>query len=122
MAAAAGVLRADGRRFFGAGRRESGVRMIIRLIVLALSGYGAWKLYEQYGDRLPAMRGSFDEFSNRTASAAKDAADRVGSAADDATSAIRDSASDISAAARDAQEDMTRTLRDTPSPSSRGSY
>jgi hypothetical protein len=98
------------------------VRMIIRLVVLALSAYGAWKLYEQYGDRIPAMRGSFDEFSDRTASATKDAADRVGSAADDASSAIRDSASDIGAAARDAQESITRTLRDTPTATSRGSY
>jgi hypothetical protein len=98
------------------------VRMIIRLVVLALSAYGAWKLYEQYGDRIPAMRGSFDEFSDRTVSATKDAADRVGSAADDASRAIRDSASDIGAAAQDAQESITRTLRDTPTATSRGSY
>ena len=98
------------------------MKMIIRLVVLALAGFGAWKLYEQYGDRIPAMRGSFDEFSDRTASAAKDAADRVGYAADDATNPLRDSASDIGAAARDAQESMSRTLRESPTASSRGAY
>jgi hypothetical protein len=98
------------------------VKIIIRLVVLALSAYGAWKLYEDYGDRVPAVRGSLDEFSTRTTNAAKDAAGRVGSAADDASDAIRDSASDIGTAAKDAQESVTRTLRETPTGTTRRAY
>jgi hypothetical protein len=106
----------------GGRKKEAGVRMIIRLIVLALSAYGAWKIYEEYGNRIPAMRGTFDEFSTRTASAAKDAAGRVGSAADDAGDALKHSASDIGDAAKDAQESVTRTLRETPTGSTPRSY
>jgi len=94
------------------------VKIIIRLIVLALSAYGVWKLYEEYGDRIPAMRGSLDEFSDRTATAAT----RVGSAADDASDAIKASASDIGDAAKDAQAGMTRTLREAPAGSRSSSY
>jgi hypothetical protein len=96
--------------------------MIIRLVVLSLSAYGAWKLYEEYGDRLPAMRGSLDEFSERSGNAAKSAAQRVSSDVDDASGAIRDAANDIGNAAKDAQENVTRTLRDTSNASTRSSY
>jgi hypothetical protein len=95
------------------------VKMIIRLGLLALSAYGAWKLYEEYGDRVPALRQSVDEFSGRTSSATKDAAERVGYAADDASSAIGDSAADIRDAAKDAQERVTRTLQETPTATTR---
>ena len=90
------------------------MKFIIRLVVLALSAYGAWKLYEEYGDRIPAMRGSVDEFSDRSATAAKDAATQVGNAAGDAGDAIRSSAVDIRDAASDLQDDVTRTLRESP--------
>jgi hypothetical protein len=102
--------------------KEAGVKMIIRLVVLALSAYGAWKLYEDYGDRIPALRGSVDDFSTRSTTAAQDAADRVSFDAGDASEAVRNAAADIGAAARDAQENMTRTLRETPTSSSRPSY
>jgi hypothetical protein len=98
------------------------VRLIIRLVVLALSAYGAWKLYEEYGDRLPAMRGSLDEFSERSGNAANDAAQRVGFDLDDAGDALRDAASDIGNAAKDAQDNVTRSLRDTSNASTRSSY
>jgi uncharacterized protein YjbJ (UPF0337 family) len=101
---------------------EAAVKMIIRLVVLALSAYGAWKLYEEYGDRIPALRQSADDFAGRTSDATQDAAQRVGYAADDATSAIRDSAGDIRDAAKDAQERMTRTLQEKPAASTRPSY
>ena len=92
-------------------REESRMKLIIRLIVLALAGFGAWKLWEQYGSRVPAVRGSIDEFSTRTTSAANDAAERVGSAAEDATAAIKDSVADIESAAKDAQVNVARNLR-----------
>lgn len=95
------------------------MKFIIRLIVLAFAAFGAWKLYEEYGDRIPAMRGSVDEFSTRTTTAAKDAATHVGSAAGDAGDAIKASAVDIRSAAEDLQDDVTRTLRDSPTGSSR---
>jgi hypothetical protein len=96
--------------------------MIIRLVVLALSAYGAWKIYEEYGDRIPALRHSVDEFSDRTSSATKDAAERVGHDAHDAASAISDSAAEVRDAAKDAQDRMTRTLQESPSTSTRTAY
>jgi len=98
------------------------MKMIIRLVVLALAGYGAWKIYEDYGDRVPALRQTADEFSGRTSDATRDAAERLGYAADDASSAIGDSAADIRDAAKDAQERVTRTLQDTPDASTRTAY
>ena len=98
------------------------MKIIIRLIVLALSAYGAWKLYEEYGDRIPAMRGSVDEFSERSTAAVNDAAGRVGADADDASDAIKASASDIGSAAKDLREDVTRKLREAPAGSTSRSY
>ena len=98
------------------------MKMIIRLVVLALSAYGAWKLYEEYGDRVPAMRGSLDEFSERSGNAARDAAERVGYDVDDASGALRDAGTEIGNAARDAQDSVTRTLRETSNASTRSPY
>jgi hypothetical protein len=98
------------------------VKLIIRLVVLALSAYGAWKLYEEYGDRLPAMRGSLDDFSERSGNAARGAADRVAFDVDDAGDAVMNAGAEIGNAAKDAQDSVTRTLRDTSNASTRSSY
>ena len=91
------------------------MRILLRLMVLGLAAYGGWKLYEEYGDRLPAMRGDLDEFSTRTANAAKDASEQLSSAANDATSALKSSASDIQDAAKDAKDNLSRSASEPPS-------
>jgi hypothetical protein len=91
------------------------MRIVIRLVVLALAGYGAWKIYEEYGSRMPEVRGDLDEFTTRTTDAARDAAEHVSSSASEAADAIKKSTADIESAAKDAQANLTRTLREAPS-------
>ena len=90
------------------------MRFILRLAVLALGAYGAWMLYENYGERVRSTRGSFDEFAARAKRSTTEAADKVHSAAGDATDAIAASAADIKDAAAHTQESVTETLRDAP--------
>ena len=69
------------------------MRRMTRLIVLGLSGYGAWSIYEKYGSGLKDLGGPLHEFSARATSATKTAAHDVSSAAEDATDAVKDSTS-----------------------------
>ncbi len=88
------------------------MRSILRLAVLALGAYGAWKLYEEYGQHLQASRRDLDQFAARAKRSAHEAAERVTSAAGDATEAVAASTADIKTAALDAQESVTQNLRD----------
>jgi hypothetical protein len=86
------------------------MRSMIRLVVLGLAGYGAWSLYEEYGQRLKDLRGPMREFSARATNATKTAANDISSAAEDATDAVKDSTAEIERAAKDARDNATRTL------------
>jgi hypothetical protein len=88
------------------------MRIMLRLAILALAGYGAWRLYDEYGKQLPGMRPRFDEFSARTKRATGRAADRVSVDAEDARGAIRDAAVDVRDAAADAGASAQRNLRE----------
>jgi hypothetical protein len=68
------------------------VRLVIRLVVLALAGYGAWKLFDEYGSRAKNLSGPIETFSDRATTAARDAAEGVGSGAHQAAVAVEDSA------------------------------
>jgi hypothetical protein len=86
------------------------LRLLIRLVVLALAGYGAWKLFDEYGSRAKNLSGPIETFSDRATTAARDAADGVGSAAHQAAVAVEDSAEKIARAAKDSADEAARTL------------
>ena len=86
------------------------LRPLIRLVVLALAGYGAWKLYEEYGSRAKNLGGPIETFSDRATTAARGAAEGVGSAAHQAAVAVEDSAEKIALAAKDSANEAARTL------------
>jgi hypothetical protein len=86
------------------------MRFFTRLGILALAGYGAWKLMEVYGPRAQHLQGPMQEFSDRAMSATRRAADDIGTAADRAAGAAKDAGAEIGRAARDASDDATRTM------------
>ena len=88
------------------------MKFTLRVAVLALSAYGAWSLYETYGDRLRSTLGSVDDFAEDAKRSTSAGADKVSSAVGDAAEAIVESASDITKAASDAEDSVSRTLRD----------
>jgi ABC-type transporter Mla subunit MlaD len=92
------------------------MRMLIRLVTLALAGYGAWSLYERYGSQTRELEPPVREFSDRATAAAKDAAENVGRSAQDAASAVGDATSELQRAARDLADETGRRLSSgTPS-------
>jgi len=86
------------------------MRLLIRLAMLALAGYGAWRLYEQYGPRAKELRGPAQEFSDRTTTAVQDAVQNVSRAAGQAASSVRDAEAEVERAARDAADEAERRL------------
>ena len=90
------------------------MKQIIRFTVLALSAYGAWSLYETYGDRLRSTGKSLDDFAADAKRSTSEAAEKVSSAADDASGAILDSASDIRKAALETEDRVSHTIRGVP--------
>ena len=52
-------------RHLNATLRSIQMRSMIRLTILGLAGYGAWSLYEKYGQRLEELRGPVRELSER---------------------------------------------------------
>jgi hypothetical protein len=86
------------------------LRTLIRLVVLALAGYGVWKLFDEYGGRAKDLSGPIETFSDRATTAARDAAQGVGSAAHQAAVAVEDSAEKIARAAKDSADEAARHL------------
>jgi hypothetical protein len=87
------------------------MRIMLRIAILALAGYGAWKLYDEYGQQLPDVRSSLDELSTRTKRATDRAGNQVGADAEDASRAIGDAAVDVRDAAADAGTSAHRNVR-----------
>ena len=85
--------------------------LMTRLAILGLAGFGAWKLWEEYG---PRVQDAMGEFSDRASTATRRAGDEFGKAADDfgkaadrATGAVKDAGTDIGRAAKDATADAS---------------
>jgi len=76
-------------------------RLIRKTVVLALAGYGAYRLAELVRSRMSPVK-------DRTATPLHDAADRARSAADD----IASDAADARHVAKDAAQDVTSELQD----------
>jgi hypothetical protein len=90
------------------------MRILIKLVVLALAGYGAYALYEKYGNRVPALSGPAQEFGDRVSTAAHNAADTLSDSGTQAASAIKDAAAEAQRAAQDAVAAANRGLATDP--------
>jgi hypothetical protein len=86
------------------------MRILIKLVILALAGYGAYKLYEEYGNRAPGLVGPAQEFGDRVSTAAHHAADTLSASGAEAASAIKDAAAATQRAAEDAVAAASREL------------
>jgi hypothetical protein len=87
------------------------MRLLLRLIGIALAGYGAWALYNQYGDRVRNLSGPAKDFSEHAQTAAQSTADTFRDAGSDVADSLRNSASEIDRAATDAGAAAMRTLQ-----------
>jgi hypothetical protein len=87
------------------------MRSLLRLIVLALAGYGAWSLYEKYGQRLSSLAAPAKEFSQRATGTAESAADRLRGAGKEAAESLKSAAVELDEAATDAGAAAMRTLQ-----------
>jgi len=92
------------------------MRLLIRVVILGLAGYGAWCLYDRYGAASASMRGPVQDFSSRASTAARDAARQVGAsaqrAADESRDAVSDATSEVSRAAQDLGDEAERRMGD----------
>jgi hypothetical protein len=86
------------------------MRILIKLVVLALAGYGGYSLYEKYGNRIPALRGPAQEFGDRVTSAAHDAGDTLSGSVSQAAGAVKDVAAETRRAATDAATAASQAL------------
>jgi|tagenome__1003787_1003787.scaffolds.fasta_scaffold17387576_1 hypothetical protein len=87
------------------------MRILRRLIVLTLAGYGAWSLYERYGARLSGLSEPAKEFSQRATSTAQSTADRLRGAGTDAAESLKSAAAELDDAATEASTSAMRTLQ-----------
>ena len=79
-------------------------RLMIRLAVLGLAGYGAKALYDRYGASASALRQPSRNLMNRTKTAASGTAERIGDAS-------RDFGDEVLNAAQDATDDISRRVQ-----------
>ena len=96
------------------------MRLLIRLIGLALAGYGAWVLYDKYGTRVKDLAGPAKDFSERARATADSTANTFRDAGKDIAESLRSSASEIDSAASDAGTAAKYALRENdrePTPS-----
>jgi hypothetical protein len=93
------------------------VRLMIRLGVLVLAGYGAKALYEKYADQAPELRARSRELLRRTEDTVTETAQRVSVAARDMTEEIKDAANDAAADARNIRDDVVGGTDVDPAPS-----
>ena len=91
------------------------MRLLIRLTILALAGYGGWMLYQEYGGRVKHLREPMKKLSDRAATATRDAAENVEVAANQAAGAVKDSTVEVGRAAKDAADEASRALASTGS-------
>jgi hypothetical protein len=70
------------------------MRLLFRLAILALAGYGAKALYDRYAPRAEMLRGPASEFVDRAKGAVGDSAQQMTSAAKDLTTEIKSAADD----------------------------
>jgi hypothetical protein len=91
------------------------MRLLIRLTILALAGYGGWMLSQEYGGRVKYLREPMKKFSDRAAAATRDAAGNVEVAANQAAAAVKDSTVEVERAAKDAVDEASRSLASTGS-------
>ncbi len=87
------------------------MRSLLRLIILALAGYGAWSVYEKYGQRLGGLTAPAKEFSQRATNTAESAADRLRGAGKEAADSLKSAAVELDEAATDAGNSAMRTLQ-----------
>jgi uncharacterized protein YjbJ (UPF0337 family) len=77
------------------------MRLLIRLVILALAGYGAKALYDRYAGAAGQLQQPASEFFDRARSA-------VGQTAEQVKGSVRSSASDV----KDAATDLTHEVKD----------
>jgi hypothetical protein len=77
------------------------MRLLIRLVILALAGYGAKALYDRYAGPAGELQQPASEFFDRARSA-------VGQTAEQVKGSVRGSAADV----KDAASDLTQELKD----------
>ena len=88
------------------------VRLMIRLGVLVLAGYGAKVLYDKYAGQAPELRERSREFLRRTEDTVTGTAERVSVAARDMTQEVKSAATDATGEIKDAATDATADVRD----------
>ena len=65
------------------------MRILIKLVILALAGYGAYKLYEEYGNRAPASSAPHKSSGTVLSTVAHRAADTLSASGAEAANAYQ---------------------------------
>ncbi len=91
------------------------MRILFRLILLALAGYGVKSLWDRYGDRVRSLEPVGSEFADTARGAANDVASQAADAGRSVADTARQKADELRAAARDAADEATERMTTTAS-------
>lgn len=93
------------------------MRLLLKLVILALAGYGAKALYDRYGAQAGGLQAPAGEFVDRARHAVGEAAQQVKGSMRDTAHDVEDAASDLGdelgAATDDATTDMKSRMSAT---------
>lgn len=86
------------------------MRLLFRLVILALAGYGAKTLYDRYAGTAADLQQPASQFLDRARSAVGQTAQQVGDSVRGSASQMKDAAGNLSDAISDAADDATQQM------------